>query len=121
MCLDGVAQAYARRTDRQREALDLIAFALGGEAGARLAAELGLRVSPDSLLAYVRRSPEVGHPAPRVLGVDDWAARKAQVYGTILVDLERHRVVDLLPSAAGRATAQDFQGVRRMPGGTVSG
>ncbi len=35
-------------------------------------------------------------PTPRVLGVDDWAIRKRQLYGTILYDLERHRPVDLL-------------------------
>ena len=55
--LDGVAGRYARRTDRQREALDLIAFALGGEAGARLALSLGLRTSADTLLNYIRQWP----------------------------------------------------------------
>lgn len=44
--LEDVARAYARTTDRQREALEWIAFALGGEAGARLARQLGLIVSP---------------------------------------------------------------------------
>jgi transposase len=36
-------------------------------------------------------------PTPRALGVDDWAQRKRHTYGTILVDLEQHQVVDLLP------------------------
>lgn len=39
--------------------------------------------------------PEV--QTPRMLGVDDWALRKGYTYGTILVDLEKHQVVDLLP------------------------
>jgi hypothetical protein len=56
--LAGVAQAYTRRTDRQGEALTAIAFALGGEAGARLAGHLGLPVSPDTLLRLIRRAPD---------------------------------------------------------------
>jgi transposase len=80
--LDGVAERYARRTRRQRKALDLIAFALGGEAGARLPAELGLRIS-----------------------IDDWALKRAQTYGTILAELERHQVVDPLPDRSSDALA----------------
>ena len=52
--LDNVARLHARSTGRQREALEWIAFALGGEAGARLARELGLLVSPDTLLQRIR-------------------------------------------------------------------
>jgi len=44
-------------------------------------------------------------PSPRVLGIDDWAWRRGRRFGTILVDLERHRVVDLLPDRSAEAVA----------------
>jgi transposase len=95
--LPTVVAPFARRTVRLTEVVDAIAFALGGEAGARVLATLGLPVSPDTLLNRVRAVTVPAHPAPRVIGIDDWAWRKGNRYGTILVDLERHRVVDLLP------------------------
>jgi len=93
--LDEVTRLHARTTDRQREALEWIAFALGGEAGARLARQLGLLVSPDTLLKRIRKAFCSEAENVRVLGVDDFSLGASHP-GTILVDLECHRIVDLL-------------------------
>jgi transposase len=94
--LPSVVEPYARKTTRLHEILNLVGFAAGGEGGARLLRRLGMRASPSSLLRYVRGSPEAAHPPPRVVGIDDWAFRRGHRYGTMIVDLERHEVVDLL-------------------------
>ena len=114
--LTGVAQEAAQRTNRQRNALTAIALALGGEAGARLATPLGMPVSPDTLLRSVRGLPEAELPVPTVLGVDDWAIHKGLTSGTILVDLERHRPLDLLPDRASGSLAA---WLRAHPGVTI--
>jgi transposase len=85
---------------------------LGGEAGARMLGQIGMPTSGDTVLRLVRCLPLPRRPAPRVLGVDDWARRKGQTYGTIIVDLERHRVVDLLPNRSAATLADWLKGRR---------
>jgi len=95
--LSEVAAHYARRTARLDEALRLNGVRVGGEAGAQVSGHLGVHISPDTLLRRTRATVLSEAPTPRVLGIDDWAKRKGQRYGTILVDLERRCPVDLLP------------------------
>jgi transposase len=101
--------ARARKTDRLEEALLAIALELGGRAGARLALELGIVAARDALLRRIKAAPlpEVGKV--RVLGVDDFAFKKGSTYGTILVDLEEHKVVDLLPERSQESLVGWFE------------
>jgi transposase len=91
-----VALRYARKTLRLIEMLRELAFALGGEAGARIASVLKTACSADTFLRLICRTPLTTHSTPTHLGVDDWAFRRNVSYGTILVDLQDHQVVDLL-------------------------
>ncbi len=100
---------YARRTERLIEQQREVGFAVSAQQGARLLLQLGMATSPDTLIRLVRDAPESPLETPRVLGVDDWAKRKGQTYGTILVDLEQHRVVDLLAERSAESLAQWLQ------------
>ena len=87
----------AQRTTRVTTALRAVSLTAGGEAGARLAQQIAMPSSPDTLLRIVRSTPLPPVSAPHVLGVDDWAFQKGRTYGTILIDGETHQALDLLP------------------------
>lgn len=89
---------YARRTLRLNEHLTEIGYALGGNGGSSLARVLGMLISSSTILRILRNEPTNNEvETPRVLGIDDWAFRKGISYGTILVDLEKRKPIDLLP------------------------
>ncbi|CAN5628424.1 hypothetical protein BH10ACI4_BH10ACI4_07860 [soil metagenome] len=108
--LPGTVSRYARRSDRASDALKWITLVLGGRAGARLACKLGLLASRTTLLQELRRRAPSSAPAsPSVLGIDEWAWKKGHRYGTILCDLERGRVIDLLPTRDSETVAAWLQ------------
>jgi len=95
---------HGRWSQGLRAAVQQIGCALGGEAGARLAQVLGMRTSPDTLLNLIRATPLPTVDDVRLLGLDEWAWRKGRRFGTILVDLARHRVIALLPERSADST-----------------
>ena len=103
--LPELAAPFARRTARLAAHLLRTAFALGGEPGARHLAAEGVPVGARTLLRLLRAAPVPPAGAVRVLGVDDWSRRKGRGFGTILVNLERRRVIDLLPDRTAATLA----------------
>jgi len=109
--LPGIARTHGRQTDRTCEIIRLVGYVAGGRPGQRLLIRLAINISDDTVLRRVKQAAPEGNPAPSIrnLGVDDWAWRKGQNYGTILVDLDLHRVADLLPDRSSESLSSWLQ------------
>lgn len=94
---DAVLAARSRRTSRLECIVHHLGLALGGRPAASFAKRLMMPVSNDTLLRVVRRITILRTEPLSVVGIDDWAFRRNHRYGTIVCDLERRRIVTLLP------------------------
>ena len=110
--LSHFAGAHDQRSTRLTTMIRAIGLALNAEGGKRLAKQLGIQVSRDSVLRIIRRTPLEVIEAPKVIGIDDWAIRKRQRYGTLIVDHERRRPIDLFE---GRSAADLAIWLRQHP------
>ena len=92
-----ITRPSARRTSRLESIIHRLGIALGGRPASSLARRLMMPVSKDTLLRVVRKRAVRSTRSPRVVGIDDWAWRRGHRYGTIVCDLERREIIDLLP------------------------
>src|SRR6266852_4282674 len=100
-----LVEPWARMTTRLCQAIQAIGRATSGEVGARLAAQLALQTSPTTILRRVMVLPIDSPGLVAVLGIDDWSFRRGRKFGTILVDLTSHKVIDLLPDRTTETAA----------------
>ncbi|MFG2918844.1 ISL3 family transposase, partial [Kitasatospora sp. NPDC048298] len=101
----GLTRRHGRWTERLRAVLASVGLAMAGRAGARLAGVFGVSVSRSTVLRLVEELPDPELSSPRVVGVDEYATRKGRAYGTVLVDAETRRPVDLLPDREASSLA----------------
>ena len=108
-----IASPYARRTTRAAEIVGLLGHSTGGRPGERLIRRLGMPISDDIILRQLKRNASwVDDEPPARIGIDDWSWRKSRRYGTIIVDLERRKVMDILED---RSVASVARWLKRHP------
>lgn len=111
----GLSERHMRASTGLKQWLRAVATELGGRPGERLCRKLSIAAGRTRLLTLLE-APEVPERSPRVLGVDEFAFRKGRTYGTVLVDIETSRVVDVLPDR----TSETFAAwLREHPGAEI--
>lgn len=100
-----MVHAYGRRALRLERISSYLGSVSGGEEGARISGKLNMPMSPDTILRTIKDPSPAEKTSPRVVGIDEFAFRKGLRYGTILVDMEKHEVIDLLPDRSSDTVA----------------
>ena len=104
--LPDLTQPWSRKTNRLVETLQRIGFALTGAGGERFAQTLGMIVAPSTILRHLMHVPLPVTAPVEVVGLDDFSFRRGRTFGTIVVNLTTHQIIDLLPDRSATTVAQ---------------
>jgi transposase len=107
--LPELCRPHAQRTIQLQKALCQLGLASGGQAGAEIGSEQGFSGSRDTILRLVRRHQLPDPPTSQVVGIDDWAWKRRQRYGTLICDLESRQPIDLLADRSVETVSAWFQ------------
>jgi hypothetical protein len=124
--LPELIESSSRLTTRRRSLLQAIGLALNGPGGARLSKQCGIQISRVTLLRSLHLLPEPATKHVRAVGVDDFAWKRGKRYGTVILDLESHKILDLLPDREAEsvkkwlATRPEIEIVSRDRGGVYA-
>ena len=101
--LPDLVQPWARVSNRLLEELKALGLAASAQVNERLAPRLGMKVKAPTLLRYLRAIPPPAETSVRVLGIDDFAMKRGDCYGTILVNTQTSKPLNLLPDRTAEA------------------
>src|SRR6266700_7256934 len=90
-------QPWARVTARLFQAIEEIGLATSGMLGARLGDRLGMQASWMTIIRRIMARPSESVEQVIELGIDDFSFRRGRKFGTILVDMQSRKIIDLLP------------------------
>ncbi|HEY6409676.1 MAG TPA: ISL3 family transposase [Ktedonobacteraceae bacterium] len=98
-------EPWARVTLRLFQIVQTLGLATGGRLGVRVADRLSIQTSKTTILRRIMALPTepVGHVTQ--LGIDDFSFRRGRKFGTIVVDLQTHKVLDVLPDRTAGTSA----------------
>lgn len=111
--LDPFADARQQSSLALQKLQHQLGLIAGGEAGKRAATASGVRTSADTLLRRVVQAPEQTETMTPHVGIDEWAWHRGHRYGTLIVNLDTHRPLVLLPGREQKSLAAWF---RKYPG-----
>jgi transposase len=92
--LTAFLEPWARVTTRLSQEIEAIGLATCGRLGARLGARLSIETERPSILRRVMKCATKTTDKVRHLGVDDFSFRRGRTFGTVMVDLQQHQILD---------------------------
>ncbi len=104
--LPQVTSPHGRFTFALRQFLGQLGREQGGASGARSATLQGIQATARIILRFMHALPLPPIIDPRAIGLDEWAWKRGQRYGAIVVDLERKKPIALLPDRSQQTVAR---------------